>query len=64
MVLQACSPSTVRKVVRRLRDFLETLEPEFARRAFAAATNPRLDGRPGTAGPGIRPGEILPFPAP
>ena len=60
----ACSPSSVRKVVRRLRDFLDSLEPEFARRAFAATTNPRLDGGPRTEGPGIRPGVILPFPTP
>jgi tetratricopeptide (TPR) repeat protein len=60
----ACNPSSVRNVVRRLRDFLESLEPEFARRAFAATTNPRLDGVARPAGPGIQTAEILPFPTP
>jgi hypothetical protein len=39
----ACAPSSVRKVVRRVRAFLDDLEPEIRRRAFAARTNPRLE---------------------
>ncbi len=42
----ACGPSGVRSAVRQVRNFLESLDPEFARRAFAANANPRLDGLP------------------
>lgn len=39
----ACNASTMRSALRRVRCYLETLEPGFARRAFGAASNPRLD---------------------
>jgi len=39
----ACKESTVRSALRRVRCYLDTLEPGFARRAFGAASNPRLD---------------------
>jgi len=39
----ACKESTVRSALRRVRLYLDTLEPGFARRAFGAASNPRLD---------------------
>jgi tetratricopeptide (TPR) repeat protein len=38
-----CKESTVRSALRRVRAYLDTLEPGFARRAFGAASNPRLD---------------------
>jgi len=58
----ACSPSSVRSAVRQIRKYLESLDPEFARRAFAANSNPRLDGlsRPRSSGGGSA--EILRFP--
>ena len=40
-----CNPSTVRSALRRLRRWLESLDPGLARRAFAATSNPRLDER-------------------
>ena len=39
----SCSESTVRSALRRVRRYLEGLDPSFARRAFGAASNPRLD---------------------
>jgi len=36
-------PATVRSALRRIRSYLSGLEPELARRSFAARTNPRLD---------------------
>ena len=38
-----CSESTVRSALRRVRAYLDGLDPSFARRAFGAASNPRLD---------------------
>ncbi len=58
----ACSPSSVRSAVRKVRDFLESLDPEIARRAFAANANPRLDGLPRPGPSGGRSAEILRFP--
>lgn len=58
----ACSPSSVRSAVRRVRTFLESLDPEIARRAFAANANPRLEGSPRPKGPGGRSAKILRFP--
>jgi tetratricopeptide (TPR) repeat protein len=60
----ACNPSSVRAVIRRLRLFLGSLDPEFARRAFAANANPRLDASPRLPRPGVRPADILQFPTP
>lgn len=37
------SPSTVRSALRRIRAYLDGLDPEFAHRAFATVRNPRLD---------------------
>lgn len=45
-------PATVRSAARRLRAFLGRMDPELARRAFAAAANPRLDEE---ADPGSEP---------
>jgi tetratricopeptide (TPR) repeat protein len=42
-----CREATVRSALRRVRGYLEALDPGFARRAFGAASNPRL----GDAGP-------------
>lgn len=39
----ASNQSTVRSALRRIRGFLGRLDPGFARRAFGAASNPRLD---------------------
>jgi tetratricopeptide (TPR) repeat protein len=39
----SCSESTLRSALRRVRQYLEGLDPSFARRAFGAASNPRLD---------------------
>lgn len=58
----ACSSSSARNVSCRIRAFLETLDPEFARRAFAAKTNPRLEVSPRAENACLRPAEILPFP--
>lgn len=58
----ACIPSSVRSAVRQIRIFLETLEPEFARRAFAANANPRLDGLPRPRSSDGKSAEILRFP--
>ncbi len=58
----ACSPSSARAVIRRLRLFLGSLDSEFARRAFAANANPRLDASPLLPPPGVRPADILQFP--
>jgi tetratricopeptide (TPR) repeat protein len=60
----ACSPSSTRAVIRRLRQFLGSLDPEFARRAFAAHANPRLDASPRPSSRDVRTAEILRFPIP
>jgi hypothetical protein len=39
----SCSESTVRSALRRVRQYLQGLDPSFARRAFGAASNPRLE---------------------
>ncbi len=58
----ACSPASVRSAVRRIRAFVESLDPEFARRAFAAKANPRLETSPRPKGSGTPSAEILQFP--
>lgn len=58
----ACSPSSVRTVIRRVRSFLGSLDPEIARRAFAARANPRLEGPARSANTSLRPADILEFP--
>ncbi len=58
----ACSPASVRTVVRRIRAFVESLDPEFARRAFAAKANPRLEASHRPKGSGTPSAEILQFP--
>jgi tetratricopeptide (TPR) repeat protein len=59
----ACRPSSVRSVLARLRAFVSSLDREFAARAFAARTNPRLEGAPAPIYPRVRSAEIVPFPA-
>ncbi len=54
--------SSTRRVLKRFRTFLASLDHEFKTRAFAAHTNPRLDGPPGPAGRDDRPANVLPFP--
>jgi len=57
-------PSTVRGATRRLRSFLDALEPEFARRSFAAEANPRLLSEPAHFAAGSEMAEVVPFPGP
>ncbi len=56
----AANPSTVRSALSRIRRYLGDLDPGFARRAFGAESNPRLD-EDGPHGP-KRPGTVLRFP--
>lgn len=56
------SPSSTRSVLKRFRTFLATLDIEFKTLAFAARTNPRLDGTPTPARRDHRLGNVLPFP--
>ena len=55
-------PSSVRTVLSRLRDFLSSLDPEMRQRAFAAYSNPRLDGAPSTQHSNERSADVVPFP--
>jgi tetratricopeptide (TPR) repeat protein len=55
-------PSSVRTVLSRLRDFLSSLDPEMRQRAFAAHSNPRLDGVPSTQRTNERSADVVPFP--
>lgn len=55
-------PSTVQAASRRLRAFTAALEPELARRSFAAHTNPRLSEAPPDANPDTGMGRVVPFP--
>ncbi len=57
----ASNPSTVRSVIGRIRKYLGRLDPGFARRAFGAVSNPRLDddNRRGSTGPG----SVVSFPS-
>lgn len=57
-----CKPSSVGSVFSRLRAFIASLDREFATRAFAAATNPRLEGTPPPRRRGITPENVVPFP--
>jgi tetratricopeptide (TPR) repeat protein len=56
------SPSTVQTASRRLRAFTGALEPELARRSFAARTNPRLSECPPDTDRGLSSGRVVPFP--
>jgi tetratricopeptide (TPR) repeat protein len=58
----ACRPASVRKVLRNVRDFLGGLEPEFAKRAFAAGTNPRLEGTDASVRKHLGNATVIPFP--
>jgi len=60
----AVNPSSVRKIILQVRSFLETLDPEIARRAFAAHTNPRLEGPSRSVRTGGRTADIVQFPSP
>jgi tetratricopeptide (TPR) repeat protein len=55
-------PSSVRTVLSRLRTFLSSLDAEIRMRAFAAHSNPRLDGTPSTPQFNERPADVVPFP--
>lgn len=56
-------PSSVRTVLSRLRAFLSSLDPEIRMRAFAARSNPRLDGVPSTQRFIERSADVVPFPS-
>ena len=56
------NPSSVRSVLSRLRDFVSSLDPEMRRRAFAAHSNPRLDGAESTQQSDERSADVVPFP--
>lgn len=58
-----CSPSSVRTVLARFRAFLSSLDIEFAARAFAAHTNPRLTGDPAALRYDLPPADVLQFPS-
>ncbi len=57
-----CKPAGVRKVLARLRAFVTELDPEFSARAFAAHTNPRLNGAPATRRVGAGSADVVQFP--
>ena len=54
--------SSVRTVLSRLRAFLSSLDPEMRLRAFAAHSNPRLEGVPSTQRFSERSADVVPFP--
>jgi tetratricopeptide (TPR) repeat protein len=56
------NPSSVRSVLSRLRDFLSSLDPEMRQRAFAAHSNPRLEGAGSTQRSKERSADVVPFP--
>jgi hypothetical protein len=56
-------PSTVRSVLRRFRNYLNDQDVEFARRAFAAYTNPRLSGLSADPQEDTDGARIVPFPS-
>jgi hypothetical protein len=59
----ACSASTVRASLRRVRRFIAALELRIARRSFSALVNPRLDEPPGGGVPQpSTPCSLIPFP--
>ena len=58
------SPSTVRTVARRVRAFLEGMDHEIARRAFATSANPRLEEQPPPQPMAPGPAIVVPFRAP
>jgi predicted Zn-dependent protease len=58
------SASTVRSALNRFRRFLAELDPQLARRAFAAQTNPQLDERTDQPfSPEEKTGTVVPFPS-
>ena len=57
------NPSSVRTVLSRIRSFLSSLDPEMKMRAFAAHSNPRLDGAESSQRSNERPADVVPFPA-
>ncbi len=57
------SPSSVRSILSRIRSFLESLDPEFRARAFAAHSNPRLDGKAIPSHGIVRSANVVPFPS-
>jgi len=60
--LVGASPHTTRAALRRIRAFLATLDPQLARRNFAALANPRLEEEPERAPRRRRAGRVLEFP--
>jgi tetratricopeptide (TPR) repeat protein len=57
------NPSSVRSVLSRIRGFLSSLDPEMRLRAFAAHSNPRLDGVGSTQRLNERSANVVPFPS-
>jgi tetratricopeptide (TPR) repeat protein len=57
------NPSSVRSVLKRLREFVDSLDSEIRMRAFAALANPRLDGAPSKPHINERPADVVPFPS-
>ena len=55
-------PSSVRSVLSRIRGFLSSLDPEMRLRAFAAHSNPRLEGAGSTQRLNERSANVVPFP--
>jgi tetratricopeptide (TPR) repeat protein len=55
-------PSSVRSILSRLREFLSSLDPEMRQRAFAAHSNPRLDGGGSKQRSKERSANVVPFP--
>jgi hypothetical protein len=53
------NPSTVRSTRLRIRRYIDSLDPGFARRAFGAVSNPRLDDMTESVD---RPGTVVHFP--
>lgn len=58
----ATNASTLRAALRRLRAYLDELDPGFARRAFGAVSNPRLDDLEPSS-PQRDSGTVVPFPS-
>jgi len=55
--------STTRSALRRVRRFLNELDPKVARRAFAASDNPQLLDPAAATTPASGAGTVVPFPA-
>ena len=58
----AANPGTIRTALRRFRSYLGELQPEFARRSFAAYGNPRLGEAEQQSPPPRRGASVIEFP--